>query len=78
MRPYLYSSLYLDSIPLEYWARVLLEHVTRQSVTGSHMSRVSMSDVGLAVDWSQAEKVQNGSEFEGFFCRRSAAVNTNE
>ena len=34
-------------------------HVTRQSVTGSHMSRVSVSDVGLAVDWSQAAKVQN-------------------
>ena len=26
LRPYLYSSLYLDSMPLEYWARVLLEH----------------------------------------------------
>ena len=32
---------------------------TRQSVTGSHISRVSVSDVGLAVDWSQAAKVQN-------------------
>ena len=25
LRPYLYSNLYLDSMPLEYWARVLLE-----------------------------------------------------
>ena len=30
---------------------------TRQSVTGSHILRVSVSDVGLAVDWSQAAKV---------------------
>ena len=33
--------------------------MTWQSVTGSHISRVSVSDVGLAVDWSQAAKVQN-------------------
>ena len=26
LRPYLYSSLYLDSMPLEYQARVFLEH----------------------------------------------------
>ena len=30
---------------------------TRQSVAGSHMSRVSVSDVCLAVDWSQAAKL---------------------
>ena len=39
----------------------VLEHcslyVTQQLVTGSHISRVSMSDVGIAVDWSQASKV---------------------
>ena len=29
-----------------------------RSLHGSHMSRVSVSDVGLAVDWSQAAKVQ--------------------
>ena len=25
LRPYLYSNLYLDSMPLEYWAQVFLE-----------------------------------------------------
>ena len=33
--------------------------LTMLAVTGSHMSRVSISDVGIAVNWSQASKVQS-------------------
>ena len=51
-------------MPLEHWAECFWSSackVTRQLVTGSHMS-----DVGIAVDWSQGSKVQSKSETEDF------------
>ena len=50
----------MQYLPLEHRARVFwstVHYVTQQLVTGSHILKVPMSDVGIAVDWSQASKV---------------------
>ena len=49
LRPYLYSNLYLDSMLLEYWARVLLEcHVqgllSHQCTCSSDGKKVTVPD----------------------------------
>ena len=53
LKPYLHSNSYLDLMPLEYWAKCFWS-TAHHVVTGSHMSRVSMSDEGIAVDWTMA------------------------